>query len=200
MSYNSQSESTNNYRPQYFSHLAITRRIRLKLKYIRPEYLFEQYYLFLVKPEDLGETKYIKKNKRKESIETLYKNLEKLKSDLKAELFELALRYESKNNETLNIHNCYENEEYWEIILEQIPIIFHYILESEHRPMITQPEKDKQERLQSSYIKFLEELYEKQVEIWIANQYTIVETYKELEKYHEQYWEQEPISILEQPI
>ncbi|RIB07443.1 hypothetical protein C2G38_2214418 [Gigaspora rosea] len=58
---------------------------------ILPEYLLEQYYLFLVKPEDLGETKYIKKNKRKESIETLYKNLEKLKSDLKAELFELAL-------------------------------------------------------------------------------------------------------------
>ena len=99
MSYNSQSESTSNYRPQYFSHLAITRRIKLKLKYIRPEYLFEQYYLFLVKPEDLGETKYIKKNKRKEPIEALYKNLEKLKSDLKAELFELALRYESKNNE-----------------------------------------------------------------------------------------------------
>ncbi|RIB08931.1 hypothetical protein C2G38_2210287 [Gigaspora rosea] len=167
MSYNSQSESTNNYRPQYFSHLAITRRIRLKLKYIRPEYLFEQYYLFLVKPEDLGETKYIKKNKRKESIENLYKNLEKLKSDLKAELFELALRYESKNNETLNIHN-------------------------------SQPEKEKQERLQNSYIKFLEELYEKQVGIWIANQYTIVETYKELEKYHEQYWEREPISRINQ--
>ncbi|RIB02789.1 hypothetical protein C2G38_2226866 [Gigaspora rosea] len=54
MSYNSQSELTSNYRPQYFSHLAITRRIKLKLKYIRPEYLFEQYHLFLVKPEDLG--------------------------------------------------------------------------------------------------------------------------------------------------
>ncbi|RIB05086.1 hypothetical protein C2G38_2220645 [Gigaspora rosea] len=161
-------------KPQYFSHLAITRRIKLKLKYIRPEYLFEQYHLFLVKPEDLGETKYIKKNKRKEPIEALYKNLEKLKSDLNAELFELALRYESKNNETLNIHNCYENEEYWEI--------------------------EKQERLQSSYIKFLEELYENQVGIWIANQYVIVETYEELEKYHEQYWERESISVLEQPL
>ncbi|RIB01305.1 hypothetical protein C2G38_2231268 [Gigaspora rosea] len=122
MSYNSQSKSTNNYRPQYFSHLAITKRIRLKLKYIRPEYLFEQYYLFLVKPEDLGETKYIKKNKRKESIE---------------------------------------------------------------------------KRLQSSYIKFLEELYEKQVGIWILNQYVIAETYEELEKYHEKYWEQESISLKE---
>ena len=84
-------------RPQYFNHLTITRRIKLKLKYIRPEHLFEQYYLFLKKPEDLGETKYIKKNERKEPIETLYRKLKKLKSDLKAELFALALRYESKN-------------------------------------------------------------------------------------------------------
>ena len=108
MSFNSQ--STNNYRPQYFNHLTITRKI--KLKYIRPEHLFEQYYLFLIKPEDLGETKYIKKNKRKESIETLYQKLEKLKLDLKAELFALALRHKSKNQETLNIYNCYKNEEY----------------------------------------------------------------------------------------
>ena len=107
---NSNSQSIK--RPQYFSHLTITRKIKLKLKYIRPEHLFEQYYLFLIKLEDLGETKYIKKNKRKEPIETLYQKLEKLKSDLKAELFALALRYESKNQETLNIHNCYKNEEY----------------------------------------------------------------------------------------
>ncbi|RIB08037.1 hypothetical protein C2G38_2212690 [Gigaspora rosea] len=167
---------------------------------IRPEYLFEQYYLFLVKPEDLGETKYIKKNIRKESIETLYKNLEKLKSDLKEELFELALRYESKNNETLNIHNCYENEEYWEIVetIRRINITIDY-QEATYSPYYqAQPEKEKQERLQNFYIKFLEDLYEKQVGIWIANQYTIVETYEELEKYHEQYWEREPISILEQ--
>ncbi|RIB01342.1 hypothetical protein C2G38_2231127 [Gigaspora rosea] len=52
-----------------------------------------------------------------------------------------------------------------------------------------QPEKEKQECLQNSYIKFLEELYEKQVGIWIANQYLIAEIYEELEKYHEQYWE-----------
>ncbi|RIB15901.1 hypothetical protein C2G38_2191345 [Gigaspora rosea] len=71
--------------------------------------------IILIKPEDLGETKYIKKNKRKESIILLYQKLEKHKSDLKAELFELALRYESKNQETLNIYNCFENEEYWEI-------------------------------------------------------------------------------------
>ncbi|RIB04799.1 hypothetical protein C2G38_2221359 [Gigaspora rosea] len=63
-----------------------------------------------------------------------------------------------------------------------------------------QPEKEKQECLQNSYIKFLEELYEKQVGIWIANQYVIVETYEELEKYHEQYWERESISVLEQPL
>ncbi|RIB08850.1 hypothetical protein C2G38_2210517 [Gigaspora rosea] len=144
MSYNSQSESTSNYRPQYFSHLAITRRIKLKLKYIRPEYLFEQYYLFLVKPEDLGETKYIKKNKRKESIE-------------------------------------YQEQTYSPYYQAQ-------------------PEKEKQERLQSSYIKFLEELYEKQVGIWISNQYVIAETYEELEKYHEQYWERESISVLKQPL
>lgn len=202
MSYNSQPESTNNYRPQYFSHLAITRRIKLKLKYIRPEYLFEQYHLFLVKPEDLGETKYIKKNKRKEPIETLYKNLEKLKSDLKAELFELALRYESKNNETLNIHNCYENEEYWEIVdtIRRINLTIEYQEQTYSQYYQAQPEKEKQERLQSSYIKFLEELYEKQVGIWIANQYVIVETYEELEKYHEQYWERESISVLEQPL
>ncbi|RIB08584.1 hypothetical protein C2G38_2211322 [Gigaspora rosea] len=159
------SQSTNNLRPQYFSHLAVTRRIKLKLKYIRPEHLFEQYYSFLVKPEDLEETRYIKKNKRKESIKSLYQKLEKLKSDLKAELFELALKYKSKNKETL-----------------------------------TQPEKEKQERLQTSYIKFLEELYEKQVGFWIANQYTIAETYEKLEKYYEQYWERKPISILEQPL
>ena len=91
------SQSTNSYQLQYFSYLTITRRIKLKLKYIRPEHLFEQYYLFLVKPEDLGETRYIKKNRRKEPMEILYQKLEKLKSDLKAELFELALRYESKN-------------------------------------------------------------------------------------------------------
>ncbi|RIB18619.1 hypothetical protein C2G38_2184093 [Gigaspora rosea] len=157
MSYNSQSQSINSYQPQYFSHLTITRRIKLKLKYIRPEYLFEQYYLFLIKPEDLGETKYIKKNNRKESIETLYKNLEK------------------RINSTI---------EY------QKPTYSPYYQ--------AQPEKKKQEQLQSSYIKFLEELYEKQTEIWIANQYTIVETYEELEKYHEQYWERESISILEQ--
>lgn len=202
MSYNSQFELTSNYRPQYFSHLAITRRIKLKLKYIRPEYLFEQYHLFLVKPEDLGETKYIKKNKRKEPIETLYKNLEKLKSDLKAELFELALRYESKNNETLNIHNCYENEEYWEIVdtIRRINLTIEYQEQTYSQYYQAQPEKEKQERLQSSYIKFLEELYEKQVGIWIANQYVIVETYEELEKYHEQYWERESISVLEQPL
>ncbi|RIB05272.1 hypothetical protein C2G38_2220098 [Gigaspora rosea] len=189
-------------KPQYFSHLAITRRIKLKLKYIRPEYLFEQYHLFLVKPEDLGETKYIKKNKRKEPIEALYKNLEKLKSDLKAELFELALRYESKNNETLNIHNCYENEEYWEIVdtIRRINLTIEYQEQTYSQYYQAQPEKEKQERLQSSYIKFLEELYEKQVGIWIANQYVIVETYEELEKYHEQYWERESISVLEQPL
>ncbi|RIB04407.1 hypothetical protein C2G38_2222492, partial [Gigaspora rosea] len=189
-------------KPQYFSHLAITRRIKLKLKYIRPEYLFEQYHLFLVKPEDLGETKYIKKNKRKESIEVLYKNLEKLKSDLKAELFELALRYESKNNETLNIHNCYENEEYWEIVdtIRRINLTIEYQEQTYSPYYQAQPEKEKQERLQSSYIKFLEELYEKQVGIWIANQYVIVETYEELEKYHEQNWERESISVLEQPL
>ncbi|RIB09642.1 hypothetical protein C2G38_2146458 [Gigaspora rosea] len=191
MSYNSQSESTSNYRPQYFSHLAITRRIKLKLKYIRPEYLFEQYYLFFVKPEDLGETKYIKKNKRKESIEDLYKNLEKLKSDLKAKLFELALRYESKNNETLNIHNCYENEEYWEIVdtIRRINLTIEYQEQTYSPYYQAQPEKEKQERLQSSYIKFLKELYEKQVGIWISNQYVIAETYKELEKYHEREYE-----------
>ncbi|RIB04460.1 hypothetical protein C2G38_2222324 [Gigaspora rosea] len=93
--------------------------------------------LIQLKPEYLVETKYIKKNKRKEPIESLYKSLEKLKSDLK---------------------------------------------------------------LQSSYLKFLEELYEKQVGIWIANQYVIVETYEKLEKYYEQYWERESISILEQPL
>ncbi|RIB16301.1 hypothetical protein C2G38_2190319 [Gigaspora rosea] len=201
MSYNSQSESTNNYRPQYFSHLAITRRIKLKLKYIRPEYLFEQYYLFLVKPENLGETKYIKKNKKK-SIETLYKNLEKLKSDLKAELFELALRYESKNNETLNIHNCYKNEEYWEIVdtIRRINLTIEYQEQTYSPYYQVQLEKEKQKRLQNSYIKFLEELYKKQVGIWIANQYVIVGTYEELEKYHEQYWERESISVLEQPL
>ncbi|RIB05137.1 hypothetical protein C2G38_2220526 [Gigaspora rosea] len=151
MSYNSQSESTSNYRSQYFSHLAITRRIKLKLKYIRPKYLFEQYYLFLVKPEDLGETKYIKKNKRKEPIENQSDTIE------------------------------YQKQTYSPYYQAQ-------------------PEKEKQERLQSSYIKFLEELYEKQVGIWIANQYIIVETYEELEKYHEQYWERESISVLEQPL
>ncbi|RIB07765.1 hypothetical protein C2G38_2213421 [Gigaspora rosea] len=202
MSYNSQSEPTNNYKSQYFSHLAITRKIKLKLKYIRPEYLFEQYHLFLVKPEDLEETKYIKKNKRKEPIEVLYKNLEKLKSDLKAELFELALQYESKNNETLNIHNCYENEEYWKIVdtIRRINLTIEYQEQTYSPYYQAQPENEKQECLQSSYIKFLEELYEKQVGIWIANHYTIVETYEELEKYHEQYWEREPISILEQPL
>ena len=184
MSFNSQ--SNNNYRP-----LTITRRIKLKLKHIRPEYLFEQYYLFLEKPEDLGETKYIKKNERKEPIENLYQKLEKLKSDLKAELFELALRYESKNQETLNIHNCYENEEYWEIV-KTIKNITYSIEYPEG-----QIEKEKQKRLQNSYIRFLEELYEKQVGIWIANQYTIVETYEELERYHEQYWERIHIQILE---
>ncbi|RIB04698.1 hypothetical protein C2G38_2221610 [Gigaspora rosea] len=158
--------------------------------------------IILIKPEDLGETKYIKKNKRKESIETLYKNLEKLKSDLKAELFELALRYEFKNNETLNIHNCYENEEYWEIVdtIRRINLTIEY-QEQVYSPYYqAQPEKEKQERLQNSYIKFLEELYEKQVGIWITNQYVIVETYEELEKYHEQYWEREFISVLEQPL
>ncbi|RIB31000.1 hypothetical protein C2G38_2151158 [Gigaspora rosea] len=169
MSYSSQSESTSNYRSQYFSHLAITRRIKLKLKYIRPEYLFEQYHLFLVKPEDLGETKYIKKNKRKEPIEVLYKNLEKLKSDLKYTIRRINLTIEYQ---------------------EQTYSPYYQV----------QPEKEKQERLQNSYIKFLEELYEKQVGIWIANHYTIVETYEELEKYHERYWEREPISILEQPL
>ncbi|RIB11142.1 hypothetical protein C2G38_2204240 [Gigaspora rosea] len=195
-------EKAYNYRPQYFSHLAITRRIKLKLKYIRPEYLFEQYHSFLVKPEDLGETNYIKKNKRKEPIEALYKNLEKLKSDLKAELFELALRYESKNNETLSIHNCYENKEYWEIVdtIRRINLTIEYQEQTYSPYYQAQPEKEKQERLQSSYIKFLEELYEKQVGIWIANQYVIVETYEELEKYHEQYWERESISVLEQPL
>ncbi|CAG8679493.1 1676_t:CDS:2, partial [Paraglomus brasilianum] len=130
--YNSQSELTSNYRPQYF--------------------------------KDLGETKYIKKNKRKEPIETLYKNLEKLKSDLKAELFELALRYESKNNETLNIHNCYENEEYWEIVdtIRRINLTIEYQEQTYSQYYQAQPEKEKQECLQSSYIKFLEELYEKQ--------------------------------------
>ena len=108
MSLNSQSIN----RPQDFNHLATTRKIKLKLKYIRPEHLFEQYYLFLEKPEDLGETKYIKKNGRKKPIDTLYQKSEKLKLDLKVELFILALRYKSKNQETLNIHNCYENEEY----------------------------------------------------------------------------------------
>ena len=198
MSFNSQ--STNNYRPQYFSHLAVTRRIKLKLKYIRPEYLFEQYYLFLIKPENLGETKYIKKNGRKEPIDTLYQKLEKLKSDLKAELFVLALRYESKNQETLNIHNCYENKEYWEIIktIREITLTIEYKDEYYQNP--EQVEKEKQERLQNSYRKFLEELYEKQVGIWIANHYTTVETYEELEKYHEQYWERIPVSILEQPL
>ena len=63
-----------------------------------------------------------------------------------------------------------------------------------------QAEKEKQKRLQNSYRRFLEELYEKQVGIWIANQYTKVETYKELEKYHEQYWERIPVSILEQSL
>ncbi|RIB29430.1 hypothetical protein C2G38_2155533 [Gigaspora rosea] len=43
-------------------------------------------------------------------------------------------------------------------------------------------------------------LYEKQEGIWIANHYTIVETYEELEKYHERYWEREPTSVLEQPL
>ncbi|RIB13053.1 hypothetical protein C2G38_2198958 [Gigaspora rosea] len=156
MSYNSQSESTSNYRSQYFSHLAITRRIKLKLKYIRPEYLFEQYHLFLVKLEDLGETKYIKKNKRKESIEGIVDTIRRIN---------LTIEYQEQTYSP-----------YYQ----------------------AQPEKEKQERLQSSYIKFLEELYEKQVGIWIANHYTIVETYEELEKYHERYWEREPISILEQ--
>src|SRR6185312_16212304 len=143
MSFNPQ--STNNYRPQYFSHLAVTRRIKLKLKYIRPKHLFEQYYLFLIKPEDLEETKYIKKNKRKESIETLYQKLEKLKSDLKAELFTLALRYESKNQKTLNIHNCYENKEYWEIIktIKDITLTIEYNDGYYQNP--EQIEKDKQE-------------------------------------------------------
>ena len=121
MSFNPQ--TGNNYRP-----LAITRRIKLKLKYIRPEHLFKQYYLFLKKPEDLGETKYIKKNERKELIEILYQKLEKLRSDLKVELFGLALRYESKNQEILNIHNCYENEEYWEVIktIREITLTIEY--------------------------------------------------------------------------
>ncbi|RIB29440.1 hypothetical protein C2G38_2155337 [Gigaspora rosea] len=126
----------------------------------------------------------------------------KLKSDLKAELFKLALRYESKNNETLNIHNCYENEEYWEIVdtIRRINLTIEY-QEQVYSPYYqAQPEKEKQERLQNSYIKFLEELYEKQVGIWIANQYVIVETYGELEKYHERYWEREPTSVLEQPL
>ncbi|RIB13012.1 hypothetical protein C2G38_2249118 [Gigaspora rosea] len=121
-----------------------TNELQLSIRINQPVYLFEQYHLFLVKPEDLGETKYIKKNKRKESIE-----------------------YQEQT------HSPYYQ---------------------------AQPEKEKQERLQSSYIKFFEELYEKQVGIWIANHYTIVETYEELEKYHERYWEQEPISILEQPL
>jgi len=187
-------------RPQYFNHLTITRRIKLKLKYIRPEHLFEQYYLFLKKPEELGETKYIKKNERKEPIKNLYQKLEKLKSDLKAELFVLALRYESNNQETLNIHNCYENEEYWEIVktIKEITSAIEYSDGYYQNP--EQVEKEKQERLQNSYRKFLEELYEKQVGIWIANHYTIVETYEELEKYHEQYWERIPVSVLEQPL
>ena len=168
--------------PQYFNHLTITRRIKLKLKYIRPEHLFEQYYSFLEKPEDLGETKYIKKNKRKEPIETLIQKLEKLKSDLKAELFELASRYESENQETLNIHNCYENEEYWEIVRTINNITYSIEYKDGYYQNPEQVEKEKQERLQNSYRRFLEELYEKQVGIWIANHYTIVETYEELEK------------------
>src|SRR6185437_5420092 len=197
MSFNSQ--LTNNYQPQYFNHLTITRRIKLKLKYIRPEHLFEQYYLFLIKPEDLGETKYIKKNGRKEPIETLYQKLEKLKSDLKAELFALTLRHKSNNQETLNIYNCYENEEYWEIIktIRDITLAIEYKDGYYQNP--EQIEKEKQERLQNFYRRFLEELYEKQVGIWIANQYTTVETYEELEKYHEQYWERVSISVLESP-
>ena len=132
-------------KPQYFNHLTITRRIKLKLKYIRPEHLFEQYYLFLIKPEDLEETKYIKKNKRKESIETLYQKLEKLKSDLKAELFALALRYESKNQETLNIHNCYKNKEYWEIIKTIRDIILTIEYKEGYYQNPKQVEKEKQE-------------------------------------------------------
>ncbi|RIB12265.1 hypothetical protein C2G38_2041963 [Gigaspora rosea] len=146
------------------SSLSNNKENKNKIKIIRPEYLFEQYYSFLIKLEDLGETRYIKKNKRKESIETLYQKLEQLKSDLKAELFELALRYESKNQETLNIHNCYENEEYWKIIktIKNITLTIEY--KDGYYQNLEQVVKDKQERLQTSYIKFFEELYENKQE------------------------------------
>ncbi|RIB27291.1 hypothetical protein C2G38_2160878 [Gigaspora rosea] len=133
-----------------------------------PEHLFEQYYLFLEKPEDLGETRYIKKNRRKEPANTLLQKLEKLKSDLKAELFVLALRYELKNWETLNIHNCYENEEYWEIVKTIKGITYTIEYKDGYYQSPEQEKKEKQERLQRAYLRLLEELYEKQVGIWIA--------------------------------
>ncbi|CAG8748623.1 14392_t:CDS:2, partial [Racocetra persica] len=154
------------------------------------------------KPEELEEfgeqLEEFERNKRKEPIEALYQKLKKLKSDLKVELFELALRHESKNQETLNIYNCYKNEEYWEIIktIKDITLTIEYKDRYYQNP--EQIEKGKQEWLQNSYRRFLEELYKKQVGIWIANQYTTIKTYEELEKYHEQYWERISIPMLKQ--
>src|SRR5260364_193787 len=95
MNYNSR--PSNNQYP----YTPSTRRITLKLEYIKPKKLFEQYYTFYSKPEDLGETKYIKKNKKKETIESLETSLKKLKSKLEKELFILALRYEAQNKKPL---------------------------------------------------------------------------------------------------
>ena len=171
----------NNYQPS-------TRRITLKLEYIKPKELFEQYYSFYIKPEDLGETKYVQKNKKKETIESLETSLKKLKLNLEEELFPLALRYEARNKETLNIYNCYKNQEYCEIteVIKEIILTLKYPNESRYQT--EQTLKEKQERLQISYIKTLGKLYEKQTGIWINDKYCIVETYEELREHHKQYW------------
>ena len=72
----------------------------------------------------------------------------------------MVLKYESKNQKTLNIHNCYENEEYWEIIktIRDITLTIEYKDGYYQNP--EQVEKEKQEQLQNSYRRFLEELYE----------------------------------------
>ena len=187
MSYNS--GPSNNQNP----HIPSTRRITLKLEYIKPKELFEQYYYFYSKPEEFPleehSTRYIRKNKRKETIESLEISLKKLKTKLEEELFPLALRYESRNKETLNIYNCYKNKEYCEIteIIKGIILTLNYpdsLYQTEEQKL-----KEKQERLQTTYIKNLGELYEKQTGIWINDKYCIVETFKELKEHHEQYWE-----------
>src|SRR5260364_9444 len=183
MNYNSRHNNSQ------YPYTPSTRRITLKLEYIEPKELFERYYTFYTKPENLGETKYVKRNKKEETIESLETSLKELKLKLEEELFPLALRYEARNKETLSIYNCYKNQEYCEIteIIKGIILVLKYpnsLYQTEEQNL-----KEKQERLQTAYIKNLEELYEKQTRIWINDKYCIVETFDELKEHHEQYWE-----------